>query len=364
MCTSVLYLGDNPKNPYVKLLLEALTEEGLDVTQIDWPLAFPLTRSALSHRNADVIHVGWLFGFYMTDDFTGSKIIDSLITLGRASVFILDIIFVNLLSISVVWTVHNTHHHENKYERFERIINEIAFVLFDSIVVKCEEAAEIVCKEYAYSDREKMEVIGDGNYISTYENNVSKAEARDWLSVDADSFVYLYFGLIREYKGVPDLIATFNDANIDDSELYIVGQPWTEEIASELKSQSKELDEIQLVLKYVDDEQIQYYLNMADVLVLPYRNILNSGSVHLGLSFGVPIIAPKTGCIPATIPEDNPFLYDHSDPDGLRRQLETVHEHPNLTNIGKANYDYAKKQDWKSTAREFKNVYEGLETDN
>ena len=66
---------------------------------------------------------------------------------------------------------------------------------------------------------------------------------------------------------------------------------------------------------------MQMYLRAADAVVLPYKDVLTSGSAILAMTFGQPVIAPAIGCLPESLGAEGTILYDPSTPDGLERAL-------------------------------------------
>ena len=66
--------------------------------------------------------------------------------------------------------------------------------------------------------------------------------------------------------------------------------------AAGLQRLAQPLANVQLHLGYIPDPELQYYLNAADVFVLPYDKITNSGSAILSLSFNLPVLAPELPC--------------------------------------------------------------------
>ena len=345
-----------PENPYMKMLIGSLRDRGTTVLTPEIPFLFPLTRIALGNRDADVIQLDWVYGYYITDE-TGVGPLDAALTAVRTITFLLDLLIVSLLPVSIVRTVHNKHHHEQKYRRTERIVNELLFWIADAVTVKCHAAAEIIADAYRVPEAETLDVIPDGNYIPAYENRVSREQARAELSIPEDAFVYLFFGLVREYKGIPELIDAFGRLEAPNAELWIVGNPHTDELERELSAMASETGSVETVFEFVPDGRIQYYMNAADAFVLPYRSILNSGSAYLGLSYGVPIIAPTIGCLPESLPPENEFLYDPTERNALGRELKRAYDHPSLESIGRENYEYAVEQDWGTTAEAIARVY-------
>ncbi len=110
------------------------------------------------------------------------------------------------------------------------------------------------------------------------------------LKTGQNSFIVLFFGLIREYKGVDYLIDAFKEWNNPNSSLYIVGENWTDK---EYKSDKNA--RIYVWNHYVSDEQIEYLFSCADVICLPYLRASSSGVAHIGMHFGKPIVCTKVG---------------------------------------------------------------------
>jgi glycosyltransferase involved in cell wall biosynthesis len=339
----------------MNLLTDGLERNGVDVRCPENKRVFPATQAALRNRNADVLQIDWPYPHYIVSS-SDYNVLNKLFTVLRAATFLLDLLFISLLPIKQIRVVHNKRHHEGVYPRVERIVNEWNFFFADAITVKCNRAVEIIDSYYRGVSPNKMHVVPDGNYIPAYENDVSRTEARDELSIPDDEFVFLFFGRIREYKGVPDLLRAFHKFDRQNATLWIVGNPKTNRLREEIEEFGTG-DDIETVLDYIPEERIQYYMNAADVLVLPYRNILNSGAVYAGLSFGLPVVVPMMGCLPETLPEENEFLYDPDQEGALRRELERAYEHPDIERIGRANYEYALDQSWDRVAELVTDVY-------
>lgn len=348
-----------PENPYMQMLTRALERQGVDVEAPEIPVLFPLIRTALRHPDADLLHLDWLYEYYVTSE-AGYEPVDRALTVARTATFLLDILLVALHPIAVVWTVHNKRHHEGKYPRLERTVNELVFLTADAVTVKCRAAAEILASTYRVPSADGFHIVPDGSYLPAYENDVDIEEARAELSIDEDAFVFLFFGLVREYKGLPELVDAFGRLDADDAELWIVGNPHTERLRASLDVQADSVGDVETVFTFVPEDRIQYYMNACDVFVLPYRDILNSGSAYLGLSYGKPVVAPAIGCLPETLPPSNPFLYDPDSPDGLRSALREAYDHPDLASVGRANLEHAHEQNWDSAARRLAEMYRGL----
>lgn len=139
----------------------------------------------------------------------------------------------------------------------------------------------------------------------------------------------LYFGLIRPYKGIEDLISAFGSLGADDLNLRIVGKPQSDELANEIRSLCCDNPSISTKLAYVPDSELAEEIARSALVVLPYREMHNSGSVILALSMNRPVLVPDTPANRALRDEVGPgwiYLYDDPviDAATLRQALDMV----------------------------------------
>ena len=351
----ILFTSESDKNPYHELLFDALSEHGVNPIQESLPLFLPLTRTVHRVDRVDVIHLDWLYSLFHVNKVTDSTAINTVLTACMAFMLCVDLLCIKLLSVPLVWTVHNKYDHNRDYYTVEKALNVVVANVVDAISVKCESAGETVEEIYRIRDGSKVVIVPDGNYKNAYPNKLKKPVAREELGI-GNEFVYLYFGMIQPYKGVKELIDQFRNIDAPDASLWIVGMPNTERLANRITERAAEDDRIHTRLEFVPAEEVQYYFNAADILVFPYRSILNSGSVLLGLSFGRPIVAPEIGCIPSVVPTENELLYDPEDPDGLEDALVEARS-VDIEKIGSANFQYADSLRWSKAGLAYKNVY-------
>jgi glycosyltransferase involved in cell wall biosynthesis len=79
--------------------------------------------------------------------------------------------------------------------------------------------------------------------------------------------------------------------------LLVVGRPDPPALEEQLRRLAAADERVRLHLRFLDDEDLQYYLNATDLVVLPYRQVLNSGSALLALSFDRPVLVPRLGAL-------------------------------------------------------------------
>jgi glycosyltransferase involved in cell wall biosynthesis len=103
----------------------------------------------------------------------------------------------------------------------------------------------------------------------------------------------LFFGTIRPYKGLEDLIAAF-PLLPSSFELTVVGETWEGwTLPADLIAESP--DRITFVNRYVPDSEVEDYFAFADLVVLPYRRSSASGPLHIAMSHGLPVVVTAVG---------------------------------------------------------------------
>jgi glycosyltransferase involved in cell wall biosynthesis len=104
-----------------------------------------------------------------------------------------------------------------------------------------------------------------------------------------DRRVVLFFGLLRPYKGLDVLMEAWR--GIDDAELWIVGMPRMDVAALLADAPAN----VRLVSRFVADSELPAYFRRADLVVLPYREIEQSGVLFTALAFGKPLLVSDVG---------------------------------------------------------------------
>jgi beta-1,4-mannosyltransferase len=103
----------------------------------------------------------------------------------------------------------------------------------------------------------------------------------------------LYFGLVRPYKGVPELLSAFAALPDEVATLHVLGQPSTPGLRQEVEQAAAGDPRVTVRLRHVDDDELACAVQQAQLVVLPYRELHNSGALLLALSFGRPVLVPE-----------------------------------------------------------------------
>lgn len=349
--------ASSKRNPYMALLTEHLRRRGLDVEAGVEPQGTIATR-ALTRGLPDILHLHWLNIFFLRNDPTP---LESALTGGWMTGSLGLFSAAQSSGTRIVWTAHNLGNHENRMKWADAYFHREIARMADGIIAHSRHAKSKVVEEFDLQNPDKIDVIPHGNYLSTYPNEISANEARRELGLPQDVPVLLFVGLIRPYKNVPRLVETFSTEFPDaEARLVVAGSASSDALERNVRDAAATDPRVQLHLEYIPDEDLQIYLNAADAVVLPYRDILTSGSAVLAMSFGRPIVAPNIGTIRDVVEEEGGYLYDADRPDGLAGALErTLEADPDEREaIGRRNLERAQGWDWPGVARQTHELYE------
>ena len=145
----------------------------------------------------------------------------------------------------------------------------------------------------------------------------------------AEACNLLFFGVIRPYKGLEDLVAAFDripEDEIDGFWLTVVGETWEGwTLPAEMIQSSRYRDRITFVNRYVHDRELDAYLRGADAVILPYRRSSLSGPLHVAMGYGLPIVITNVGGnAEAANGYDGVVLANPADPDALNEAIGAV----------------------------------------
>jgi glycosyltransferase involved in cell wall biosynthesis len=156
-------------------------------------------------------------------------------------------------------------------------------------------------------------------------SGLDAAGARERLGLPATGRLLLFCGKIEPYKGLDLLLAAWAQITAPDARLCIVGASRDPDQTAALARQIAALPPERRPLwrdAFVPNAELGLWLEAADALVLPYRQIYQSGVVLLGLRFGLPLIATPVGSMPDYVNPSTGILADATDVPALTRALQ------------------------------------------
>lgn len=255
-------------NPYLVQLVRSL-EPHADVRLFTWKVAL------LGRWH--VLHVHWPELLFLRDG--------RLRTLAGAVLCVLLVARLRLTRRALVRTAHNVAPHDHRG------------VLVDSVLRMLDRATTrwvLLNDTTPVPAGASREVIPHGHYRDWYAGNTAP---------DAVPGRALFFGLIRDYKNVPQLVRAFCGVTDASATLHIVGRPDPAGLAERVRAEAQGDPRVELAFGYADDERLVREMGEAQLVVLPYRELHNSGAMLLALSLGRPVLVPDNAATAAIAAE-------------------------------------------------------------
>jgi beta-1,4-mannosyltransferase len=270
-------------NPYNFLLYGALRARGLRVDEY------------FAHRalgRYDIFHVHW------PESTFNETLIEALVTT-RALLAGID--WVRARGAKLFWTVHNLRAHERKFQAAEqRFLGEFT-ARIDGLIALSSASVGPIRERFPELGRCPLSIVPHHHYAEEYRCALDRAQARARLGIESNARVLLFFGRIAGYKGLPmllDAVRGMAEGEHGPLRLLIAGGVKDARAADGLTKAAALDPRVKLHLAFLERDEVGCYLRACDLVVLPYVEILNSGSALLAQSFERPVLMPRTGAFP------------------------------------------------------------------
>lgn len=155
-------------------------------------------------------------------------------------------------------------------------------------------------------DTKKPRVLSPHPLYDSFGALIDKNAAREKLGLKKDSKILLFFGLIRDYKGLDLLIESFSDKRFrdDDYHLIIAGEYYSDKHVYTSLIEKHHLGEFILQAdKFIPDSEVGIYFSAADLVVQPYKSATQSGVTQIAYHFNKPMVVTNVGGLPEMCPD-------------------------------------------------------------
>ncbi|PLS81297.1 hypothetical protein CYG49_02505 [Candidatus Saccharibacteria bacterium] len=340
-------------NPYQDLLYKPMKKKGIKVLYfyffpyvgvIPFILFVPLAR-LIGYK---ILHVHWQnfvipknIPFYKSLSFT---------------LFFFTVKLLKLLRYKTVWTIHNVTPHEPQTSDDAATTRFLA----ENVDAKIVHSSQIINQlSELGADTSNISIIPHGNYDGVYPVNITRDEARQELNIIKEEQVILFFGNVRPYKGVPELLAAYKQiTGVNKKRLIIAGKCSDELLIQKIHENSESDSTITFINQRIDDSDVAKLFLACDIVCLPFSSVSTSGSALLAITFAKPLVAPRLGGI-KDIPNSAGLFYDPDKPDALRLNLQKIINNKDVKDsTSKAAAEYSSSLTWTKIALKTQRVYE------
>ena len=271
-------------------------------------------------------------------------------------------LFLKFLNLKIVATVHDIEaFSSNEMNPFQQLM----FRLVDEYIVHNSFSKDQLIRSTNGRIKSKqVSIIHHGNYIP-YIETPDKEKARKALNLDTDSPVILFFGQIKEVKGLDILIDAAKKVTIEfpNAQFVVAGKVWKdsfEKYATQIEKLGLN-DNFITQIKYIPDEHVHNYYNSADVVAIPYRNIYQSGVLLMAMSYACTTVSSDLPAMREIVKDRiNGYLFKTGSSDSLADTLIEALQ-GDIAKIGQnAKETMLTDYDWTDIARQHIEVYERL----
>lgn len=208
------------------------------------------------------------------------------------------------------------------------------------------------------SEKDLLGLKPDAKYIihphplyDHYGDKVDKTLAREKLNLPEDKKVILFFGFIRDYKGLDILIESMK--YLGDDFLLLVGG----EVYGDFKKYDELIDKlgvrnmINLQIRYIPEYEIHLFFSASDVCVLPYRSATQSGIAGIAYFFDLPVIVTNVGGLAEMVESGKTgFIAERPTPEEISSAISKVFSNDVIKSMGISITEYKRRHSWDSLA--------------
>jgi len=276
----------------------------------------------------------------------------------------MNVLLVRLMGRKLVITAHDVESFVSSLE--VPFISRMAYRL----------AHRVIAHNYISSDElkarlhvpdDKIAVIPHGNYLHALRPMLPVNIARAKLGIPAHAKVLLFFGQIKDVKGL-DLLLNAIPLVLQrhpDAVLLIAGKPWKTDFAAyQAKIDELEINHACIThIRFIPDEEVPLYYGAADLVVLPYLRIYQSGVVLMAMSYGKAVLVSDIpGMLEVVQDQETGFVFRSGDVDDLVQRICTIFANqPIMESVAKRGLRLMEeKYDWAVIGKKTKDLYASL----
>jgi glycosyltransferase involved in cell wall biosynthesis len=220
------------------------------------------------------------------------------------------------------------------------------------------------------TEKELKQIVSSPIYVkcfhpnyNTYGEKINKSVARQKLKLNKNNII-LYFGIIRDYKGLEVLINSLHLLKLrnNDFHLLIAGECYgNKNKYLDLIKQLKLVDYITWQDEYIPDDQVVKYFSATDVVVLPYRSASQSGIAQIAYHYNIPIIVSDIEGLKEVVENGKSgFIFKSGNSAELSKILHNNFENSNFVNMSNYILDYKKIFSWDKFCKGIEELFDKI----
>ncbi|SNR96806.1 glycosyltransferase [Blastococcus mobilis] len=203
----------------------------------------------------------------------------------------------------IVWTVHNVAPHGHQRRGLIFLLRLLLLVVVDRTIYLDRSTSLTLAAESARLAKKPSTVIPHGLYTVPPPDEHFQHSLALKLDTASDVTVFGLVGSLERYKGVSELIGAFMDCEDRSLRLLLVGACRDASLRAEVEEAQAKDDRVRVRLGWLSEKEMVAAIGVSDWIVVPFRNVTNSGSIIMALQVGRPVIVPALGSLPSLADE-------------------------------------------------------------
>lgn len=223
--------------------------------------------------------------------------------------------------------------------------------------------SEPVLKDIKNIDPEKPRVLSPHPLFDNFGDIVSKEEALNKLGLPDQYKYILFFGFIRDYKGLDLLLKAMAEKQVKDLpvRVLVAGEFYTKpEPYYDLIKQLKIEDRVVLKTNFIDDNDVKNYFCASDLVVQPYKSATQSGVTQIAYHFNKPMIVTDVGGLAEIVPDGKTGYVVQQDPAAIAKAIHSFFNENRSKDFIENIKNEKKKYSWSRMVEAIETIYKSL----
>ena len=275
-----------------------------------------------------------------------------------------NILLTRILFGKAVLTIHDVSSFSNDYESV--FLSKLIYKFSNSIITH-NMFSKTEIKKIKHLKSFDIHIIPHGNYLPFINVQENKLLCRDRLQISKNKKVIMFFGMIKKVKGLEVLLHALCEVkkNHNDVLLLIAGKSFKNDftVYQKIIDQNNLQNHCMLHIRFIPDQDVEYYYGACDLVVLPYKRIYQSGVLLMSLSFEKATLVSNLPPLKEIITDGkNGFIFESENSIDLAKKLNDILSNKILLNkVGRNGRKLVeKKYNWEKIGRDTQKIYQGL----
>tara|TARA_B100000768_G_C11227345_1_gene353419 strand:+ start:114 stop:1247 length:1134 start_codon:yes stop_codon:yes gene_type:complete len=257
----------------------------------------------------------------------------------------------------VIVVIDNLIPHEKRFG--DNIMNKYFVNSVDAFFAM----SKSVYNDLNHFNSDKMKFLGVHPLYDNFGKAISKSDAKRFLNLDESINYMLFFGIIREYKGLDILLKAFADERLQKQNLKLIvaGEFYeNEQPYYDLITKYNLSDSIVMHANFIPDNDVVNYFCAADIIVQPYKHATQSGVTQIAYHFEKPMLVTDVGGLAEIVPHNKVGYVTSQEPNDIANAITDFYLNDKENDFIIGIKDEKKKYSWEIMVSNIKKILESI----